>query len=168
MINDDYNYFLCYSQWSGDFKANYRKLLDMLPENMELLPFRYNLTPTFDEKKDYNKYFASKDMECPDSINRLFERSFEKQYQNLDFSTVIDFDATNANVSSMFASSNFNSAIWIHEDTFKKINSNILKNILPKFNALAVDSSELAEKVSEISQKDIKISGNIEDILSSS
>ncbi len=164
-ISEKYNIFITYNQWDAYFKENCAEIIEMLPENVELLPFRFNLTPTFDEKKDYNRYFASSDMECPDSLNKLFKRSYDKQYQNIDFKAVIDFDATNPNVSSMFALSNSNSIIWIHEDTFKKANANVLKNILPKFGTVVADSSELAKKVREISDENIKISGNIEDIL---
>lgn len=164
-ISEKYNIFITYNQWDAYFKENCAEIIEMLPENVELLPFRFNLTPTFDEKKDYNRYFASSDMECPDSLNKLFKRSYDKQYQNIDFKAVIDFDATNPNVSSMFALSNSNSVIWIHEDTFKKANANVLKNLLPKFGTVVADSSELAKKVREISDENIKISGNIEDIL---
>ena len=164
-ISEKYNIFITYNQWDAYFKENCAEIIEMLPENVELLPFRFNLTPTFDEKKDYNRYFASSDMECPDSLNKLFKRSYDKQYQNIDFKAIIDFDATNPNVSSMFALSNSNSVIWIHEDTFKKANTNVLKNILPKFGTVVADSSELAKKVREISDENIKISGNIEDIL---
>ena len=164
-ISEKYNIFITYNQWDAYFKENCAEIIEMLPENVELLPFRFNLTPTFDEKKDYNRYFASSDMECPDSLNKLFKRSYDKQYQNIDFKAIIDFDATNPDVSSMFALSNANSVIWIHEDTFKKANANVLKNILPKFGTVVADSSELAKKVREISDENIKISGNIEDIL---
>ena len=164
-ISEKYNIFITYNQWDAYFKENCAEIIEMLPENVELLPFRFNLTPTFDEKKDYNRYFASSDMECPDSLNKLFKRSYDKQYQNIDFKAIIDFDATNPNVSSMFALSNANSVIWIHEDTFKKANANVLKNLLPKFGTVVADSSELAKKVREISDENIKISGNIEDIL---
>ena len=164
-ISEKYNIFITYNQWDAYFKENCAEIIEMLPENVELLPFRFNLTPTFDEKKDYNRYFASSDMECPDSLNKLFKRSYDKQYQNIDFKAVIDFDATNPDVSSMFALSNANSVIWIHEDTFKKANANVLKNLLPKFGTVVADSSELAKKVREISDENIKISGNIEDIL---
>lgn len=164
-ISEKYNIFITYNQWDAYFKENCAEIIEMLPENVELLPFRFNLTPTFDEKKDYNRYFASSDMECPDSLNKLFKRSYDKQYQNIDFKAIIDFDATNPNVSSMFALSNSNSIIWIHEDTFKKANANVLKNLLPKFGTVVADSSELAKKVREISDENIKISGNIEDIL---
>ena len=164
-ISEKYNIFITYNQWDAYFKENCAEIIEMLPENVELLPFRFNLTPTFDEKKDYNRYFASSDMECPDSLNKLFKRSYDKQYQNIDFKAIIDFDATNPDVSSMFALSNANSVIWIHEDTFKKANANVLKNLLPKFGTVVADSSELAKKVREISDENIKISGNIEDIL---
>ena len=164
-ISEKYNIFITYNQWDAYFKENCAEIIEMLPENVELLPFRFNLTPTFDEKKDYNRYFASSDMECPESLNKLFKRSYDKQYQNIDFKAVIDFDATNPDVSSMFALSNANSVIWIHEDTFKKANANVLKNLLPKFGTVVADSSELAKKVREISDENIKISGNIEDIL---
>ena len=52
-ISEKYNIFITYNQWDAYFKENCAEIIEMLPENVELLPFRFNLTPTFDEKKDY-------------------------------------------------------------------------------------------------------------------
>lgn len=163
MLSDDYNYFLTYKQWDAHFRQNLEKIVKIIPDNVRLLPFRSNLTPTFDEKRDYNKYLTSKDMECPESLERLFKRSFDRQYPNLDFTAIVDFDGTDADITSIFAHSNRNSIIRIHEATLERANTNVLRNALAKFNTIVAESSRMAEEVEKICSKNVKISSKIED-----
>ena len=158
-ISDDYNVFITYNPWE-------RPSLDNLPENVEILPFRFNLTPTFDEKRDYNRYFTSKDMECPKSLERLFKRSYDKQFSDVDFSLILDYAATNANITSIFANSAKNSAIWIREDTFDKANPNVLADMLSRFTHIVADTPDLADRFDGIIfASNVEMAENIKKII---
>ncbi|WP_407393354.1 CDP-glycerol glycerophosphotransferase family protein [Methanobrevibacter sp.] len=154
---DRYNFYLTFKQWDEYINENYDTVFDKIPEGVEFLPFRYNLTPTIEEKMDYNKYFTSNDMEYPKSLDNLFKRSFDKQYKILDFKAVIDFDGYNHNESMIFANSHVNNTIWVHNDMIQeaekrnKQNLNILKEVYSKNNHVAVVSPGLIDSTAKIS-----------------
>lgn len=70
-----YNAFLTYRQWDEYIDENHERIFRLIPEGIEILPFRFNLTPTFSEGKNSKS---------------LLERSFEKQFPNIRFDRIID------------------------------------------------------------------------------
>lgn len=169
---EKYNIFISYNQWEDNILENHELIFKKFPDNIEFLPFRFNLIPTIKEKLAYNKYYLSEDkMQCPDELHNLFRRSFEKQYPNIEFSAVIDFDGYNKVESLIFANSNQNNAIFVHSDMIREMNSrglqnlNILHEAYSTFRHVCVVSPALIEPTSQISgRKDnIKVVHNIND-----
>ena len=149
------NFFITFKPWDEYIKQNYEEIFKKFPENVEFLPFRSNLIPTFAEKREHTKYFNNKsDFKLPHTLKNLYKRSYEKQYGTVDFEFVLDFYGLNSNVSMVFSSSP-HSIIWIHESTLDKSTSNLnmLREIYNSFDLIVVDSEELLKKVSKITQK---------------
>lgn len=160
-----YNFFITFKQWEENILENHEEIFKLIPEDVEVLPLRFNLTPTVKEKLDYNKFYLSdEEMECPDSLLRLFERSFVKQFGSVDFDIVIDFDGYNHDETLMFTSSGINSAVWVHNDMVQEIeskhnqNPNILKEAYRKANNVCVVSPSLIEPTASIGGNDKNIS----------
>lgn len=144
-----YNFFITFNPWDENIKKNYAEIFSKFPEDIEFLPFKSNLIPTFSEKLDYDKYFkANGDMKMPDTLKNLFKRSFEKQYGTIDFDFLIDYYGLNPDVCLIFANSAQNKIIWLHTDPKKQMNSNVLNEIYDKFDLIVVDSKELKDKIS--------------------
>ena len=142
------NFFITFNPWDDNIKENYKEIVDRFPKDVEFLPFRSDIIPTVREKIEYNRYFNKKsDMEMPDSLKKLFKRSYEKQYGMVDFDFVLDFGGFNANVAMTFANSGEPSILWLHE---KALNN--LKDIYSSFDLIVVDSKDLAKEVSKITQ----------------
>lgn len=153
-----YNFFLTFKQWEENILENHEEIFKLIPENVEVLPIRFNLTPTVKEKLDYNKfYLASEEMDCPQSLHKLFKRSFEKQFGGVEFDAVIDFDGYNHDETLMFTSSGLNSSVWVHNDMIQEAeckgnqNLNILKEAYSKANHVCVVSPSLIEPTFKIS-----------------
>ena len=136
----DYNFFITFRQWDGYILQNHAHILEKIPEGVEFLPFRYNLTPTFNEKKDYNRYFKSDKEKFPASLHNLFKRTYDKQFGCLKFRAVIDFDVTNLNESFIFTHSNAGEKIAVCENVPDL--SNKMIDILKGFDAVVVSSDE--------------------------
>jgi CDP-glycerol glycerophosphotransferase len=152
-----YNYFISFKPWDKYIKENHEEIFNLFPENIEFLPFRFILTPTIKEKMDYNKFYLSTDeMDCPQSLRGLFERSFKKQYFNVDFKCVIDFDGYNKDETLILANSGLNSAIWVHSDMIQEAetkgsqNLNVLKEAYSKFDNVCVVSPTIFEPTARI------------------
>ena len=166
-----YNFYITFKPWDDYIIENHDEIVEKIPEGVEFLPFRFNLTPTVREKRDYNRYFTTEDMEFPESLNNLFKRSFDKQYRFLDFKAVIDFDGYNHNESLIFACSGANNTVWVHNDMIqeskrrKNQRLNILKDIYTKSSHVAVVSPALAEITSQISGRsdNVRLVHNIND-----
>ena len=162
---DNYNFFITFKQWEENILENHEEIFQLIPENVEVLPIRFNLTPTVNEKLDYNKFYLSNDdMDCPESLNRLFKRSFEKQFGSVKFDAVIDFDGYNHDETLMFVNSGRNTAVWVHNDMIQEIetkgnqNPNILKEAYSKADHVAVVSPGLIGPTSKISGRRDNIS----------
>lgn len=143
----NYNFFITFNPWDKNIKENYADIFTRFPQDIEFLPFKSNLIPTFKEKLDYDKYLKSKDMKMSDSLKDLFKRSFEKQYGAINFDFILDFYGLNPDVSLIFANSSQKSILWLHEDPEERINSNVMKEIYAGFDLIVVDCEELKEKI---------------------
>ncbi|WP_407424504.1 CDP-glycerol glycerophosphotransferase family protein [Methanobrevibacter sp.] len=152
---DSYNFFLTFNPWDDNIKNNYSAIFSKFPKGIEYLPFKSNLIPTFKEKLDYDKYFRKgSDMKMPDTLRKLFKRSFEKQYGSISFEFILDFYGLNPDVSLIFANSSQDKIIWQHTDPTGRINQNVLREIYDEFDLVVADSEELADKIASISNKD--------------
>ena len=155
---ENYNFFITFKQWEENILENHEEIFELIPENVEVLPIRFNLTPTVSEKMDYNKFYLSdSEMDCPESLHKLFERSFKKQFGTVKFDAVIDFDGYNHDETLMFVNSGVKSSVWVHNDMLQEIkckgnqNRNILKEAYSRTSNVCVVSPSLIEPTSEIS-----------------
>ena len=98
-----YNFFITYKQWDENILNNHVDLFRNLPSDVEVLPLRFNLLPTFKEKLDYDKFISNKGNVKSDLTERLLKRSFIRQYSNFQFDALIDFDKNDSYVSLMFS-----------------------------------------------------------------
>ncbi|MBQ6512551.1 CDP-glycerol glycerophosphotransferase family protein [Methanobrevibacter sp.] len=147
------NFFITFKPWDENIKKNFKDILNMFPRDVEFLPFKSNLIPTIREKMDYDKFFENNSTNnIPDSLKRLFKRSYDKQYGAVDFDFALDFYGIDSDVSMILASSQ-NSIIWLHDNAFNtNQNPNVIREILNSFDLIVTDSDKLAEKLSEITQ----------------
>ena len=152
-----YNYFITFSQWDDFIKENHEEIFKKIPDDVEFLPFRFHVTPTIKEKMDYNKYYLSKEpVEFTDRLHNLFKRSFVKQYPNIKFKAIIDFDGYNNNVSLIFSNSGAKNLVWVHNDMvqeheFKPIrNINVLKDVYQQSDKVISVSPDLIEHTNQI------------------
>ena len=148
------NFFITFKPWDENIKKNFKDILNMFPRDVEFLPFKSNLIPTIREKMDYDKFFENNSTNnIPDSLKRLFKRSYDKQYGTVDFDFALDFYGLDSDVSMILASSP-KSIIWLHGNALNtNQNPNVIREILNSFDLIVADSDNLAEKVSEITQK---------------
>ena len=84
---DGFDSFLTYKQWDDYISDNHERIFRRIPESIEILPFRFNLTPTIFERK---------------KSKALLERSFEKQFPNVHFDKFIDLTDGSDEISQMF------------------------------------------------------------------
>ena len=167
-----YNFFITFKQWEENILENHEEIFRLIPEGVEVLPIRFNLTPTVKEKMDYNKFYLSDDeMDCPKSLDNLFRRSFDKQFGSVKWDMVIDFDGYNHDETLMFAKSGEKSSIWVHNDMVQEIdckgnqNKNILREAYSLADNVCVVSPGLFEPTSIISGRtdNIKVIHNLND-----
>lgn len=137
---DDVNFFITFKQWDDHILENHESILEKLPDYIEYLPFRFNLTPTVNEKRDYNKYFKSSTGHFPDSLHNLYKRTFDKQFGNLNFRTIIDFSPTSYDESFIFIHSNVKDTVLVCKDRLEIDNK--MKDILNHFDMIIVPSQD--------------------------
>ena len=168
----NHNYFITFKQWEENILENHEEIFKTIPENIEVLPIRFNLTPTVREKMDYNKFYLStEEMSCPESLNRLFKRSFDKQFGSVKWDMVIDFDGYNHDETLLFTKSGVKSSVWVHNDMVQEIkckanqNLNILRDAYSNADNVCVVSPGLIEPTGNISgRKDnIHVVHNVND-----
>ena len=167
-----YNFFITFKQWEENIVKNHRGIFKLIPEDVEVLPLRFNLTPTVREKIDYNKfYLSSDDMECPESFDKLFKRSFVKQFGTIKWDRVIDYDGYNHDETLMFTKSGEKCDVWVHNDMIQENQCkgnqklNILKEAYSEAENVCVVSSALIKPTSEISgcKDNIQVVHNLND-----
>lgn len=153
----DYNFFITFKQWEENILENHEEIFQLIPDDVEVLPIRFNLTPTIKEKLDYNKFYLSADdMECPQSLDGLFRRSFVKQFGSVKWDMVIDFDGYNHDETLLFTKSGVKSSVWVHNDMIQEINCkgnqnmNILREAYAKADNVCVVSPALIEPTGKI------------------
>ena len=108
---------------------------------------------------------------CPKSLYNLFKRSFVKQFGNVDWDMVIDFDGYNHDETLMFSLFGFKSFIWVHNDMIQEIktkgnqNRNILRESYSHADNVCIVSPSLLNPTSQISGRDdnIKVVHNLND-----
>ncbi len=161
----NYNFFITFLQWEENVEMNHEEIFEMIPDGVEVLPIRFNLTPTIKEKMDYNKfYLADKDMKCPQSLLKLFKRSFVKQFGTVGWDMVIDYDGYNHDETLMFVSSGRKSSVWVHNDMIQEMatkhnqNKNILRHAYSNADNVCIVSPSLINPTGEISGRRDNIS----------
>ena len=167
-----YNFFITFKQWEENILQNHEEIFGLIPDNVQVLPIRFNLIPTVKEKLDYNKFYLSDDrMDCPDKLKNLFKRSFDKQFGSVEWDMVIDFDGYNHDETLMFTSSDFKSSVWVHNDMISEIktkhnqNPNVLREAYSSADNVCVVSPSLIKPTSEISGREdnIRVVHNLND-----
>ena len=120
--NGENNIFISFKPWDKNIKENPIEILERIPEDLMLLPLAHNIYPTVNEKINLNKFIKNTaDDKLYESIKPLFEKSFKKQYGNLKFDLVIDFNSHNPIESMIFANSGCRNAIYINDSSKKDI-----------------------------------------------
>ena len=149
------NFFITFNPWDKNIKENHESIFSRFPKDVEFLPFKSNLIPTLPEKIDYDKYFKAKNsMTLPDSLSKLFERSYEKQYGSVEFEFLLDYYGLNPDVALIFANSNQKKIVWAHEDIS---DNDKLGEIYGMFDLIVVDDDGLKEKMAEITNTNVEI-----------
>ena len=116
------NIFISFKSWHSNIKENHAETLKRIPDDIQFLPLSYNITPTVKEKMKLNKFLKNTaDTEIYNSIKPLFEKSFKKQYGNIKFDLVIDYNTTDPSESLIFANSNSKSVMIITDKSNKDI-----------------------------------------------
>ncbi len=159
-----YNFFITFKQWEENILQNHEEIFKMIPDGVGVLPLRFNLTPTIGEKLDYNKfYLADDEMDCPKSLDKLFKRSFVKQFGSVKWDRVIDFDGYNHDETLLFTKSGEKSCIWVHNDMVQEINckgnqnKNILREAYSNADEVCVVSPALIESTNKLGANKNKI-----------
>ena len=134
---DKYNFFITYRQWDENINENHEEIFKLIPDDVGVLPIRFSVMPTIREKMDYDKFFSSKVESLPESLEKLYRRSFEKQFGSVKWDMLIDFDGCDMDEALMFASSGVKTAVWIHynmlkEIKYENINRNAIKHVYSK------------------------------------
>lgn len=153
-IKPDHNYYIAFKQWDEYILENYNHILEKIPDTVNFIPFRFNLTPTFNEKRDYNNYFKG-NCEFPQSLHNLYSRTFDKQFKNLKFKAVIDFDMYGYDESFIFTHSNIDTVLVCGDNI--NINNKV-KDTFNRFDLILVPSDELKSLLSSyINENKIKL-----------
>ena len=147
-----YNYFITFHPWHDNIKENHEEIFKRFPDDIQFLPFRLYELPTVTEKLDYNNYYLSNNpKEFSDKLKRLFKRSFERQYPNIPFRVLIDFDGYTQNLSFKFSNSGIRNVSWIHNDMIQENklkgnqNLNVLKDVYAQSDEIVVAISITAQ-----------------------
>ena len=144
---EDFNFFITFKQWDEYISINHEEIFKQIPEDIGVLPLRFDLTPTIKEKIAYDKYFSSKQSDFPALLEKLFKRSFEKQFGNVKWDKLIDFCVNDLNEALMFSKCGIVNDILIRSMDEKDIPQNILKEIC-KNNNVYVVSQDLIKSLS--------------------
>ena len=116
--HDRYNIFISFCPWMANIKENHEEIFESLPENIGFLPFSYNIMPTIKEKLKYNQLISkSNENEYDDLLKRFFKRSFKLQYGDLEFESIISFDADDIDRLLVFDNACDNFYICSNEDS---------------------------------------------------
>ena len=145
----NYNYYITFKQWDKHILENHNYILDKIPKDINFLPVRFNLTPTFEEKKDYNDYFKSNGKRFPDSLHNLYSRTFEKQF-DLNFKAIIDFEPDDYDMSFILTHSSVKTVIVC--ENVLKINDK-LKDSFKRFDTILISSNEFKSSLGEFDDK---------------
>ncbi len=159
-----YNYFLTFKQWEKNIIENHESIFAKIPEGVEFLPLRTNLTPTLKEKLQYNKFVLSDEKtDFTPELQNLFKRSYLRQFANVKIDTVIDFDGYHHDESMIFSQSGINNAIWVHSDMVQENrlrgnqNLNILNEAYSTYKKVVIVSDGLKNPTVQISKMDDNI-----------
>lgn len=161
-----YNFILTFHQWSKKFKKDPESILNSLPEGIQIMPMVNKNEPTYIEKIKYHKFLNS-DGECNNSIREFFKREFKRQFYNLSFDYVLNYDGYFKNEILMLCNNDAKSSLWVHNDPIKEIennkfNNNILKEAYGNYDNVVAISSELIKPIKELNDLDnIKIAHNL-------
>lgn len=118
--DNNINIFLSFKPWNKNIKENHLNLLKDIPNTIEFLPLSYNLTPTFKEKVELNR-FRKKGTDLNSELIEMFNRNYKKQYGDFKFDLIIDFISNDPEQSLTYACSNSKNAIIINEETQPKV-----------------------------------------------
>lgn len=161
-LKPDCNYFIAFKQWDDYILDNYEHILQKIPDDIDFLPFRFNLTPTFDEKRDYNRYFKSPDVEFPNSLNNLYKRTFDKQFWDLNFTEILDFDVESLDESFIFTNCDAHVVAVCSNDL--NVNNKV-KDVLNRFDTILVSNGQLKDLFGKhIDDNKIKLIDDLEDV----
>ncbi|WP_304093798.1 glycosyltransferase [Methanobrevibacter ruminantium] len=167
---EKFNIFITFRQWSNHIAQNHEHIFKMMPSGVEFLPLRSKFNPTIREKKSFEKFVISKNgNKCPDIVNRMLKREFEKQYPKNPFEYIINFDGYGRYENLLFSIGDKKNSIWVHSDMVREIESkgnqnlNVLKEAYNRCENVVLVSPTLIEPTSQISGRtdNLKIVHNI-------
>ena len=116
------NVFVSFKRWHPNIKENHVQAFKKIPEGIKFLPLSYPIDPTIDEKLNLNKFLKDRDnQQLYESLKPLFERSFKKQYGNIRFDLIIDYDTSDIVESLIFANSGHKNRMYFSDKSNKDI-----------------------------------------------
>ena len=104
---ENYNVFITFKYWDEYLLDNHEEIFSRIPDFVEYLPVSFNLTPTFREKIELDKFLKSNSINPPRKVQRLFKRSYLRQYGHVKFDLMINFDDKDKISTLKFASTPF-------------------------------------------------------------
>ena len=90
----NYNVFITFKYWDYYIIKNHEEIFSQIPDFVEYMPVSFNFLPTFREKLKLDKFLKTNDLNPPREIQRLFKRSYLRQYGYVKFDLMINFDNT--------------------------------------------------------------------------
>lgn len=159
-----YNFFISFLPWDKNIAENHEEIFKKFPKGVEFLPFRFPIIPTMSEKRDFDKFISSDGEEkLTKPLHRLFKRSYDKQYGNLNIKEVINFDGYNKKELLILSHANTKTTVWVHSDMIREKeardnqNLNILREVYSTADNVVVVSKDLIEPTAEISGRNDNI-----------
>lgn len=163
------NYFITYYRSS----VNTPEKTLSIPNNISFLPIAADPYFTFLEKIMYIKLLRSKSKKYNLSaiLKRMYDREIKKQFWNVKFQHVLQFDGYTKHAILMFSILNANRSIWVHSDMVFEIETKhnatyaILNYAYNIYNNVALVSEDIKESAYKIANegKNLKIVHNFFD-----
>ena len=144
---EKYNFFVTFRQWGRHIPKTFYNFVNSIPKDITILPMRSRLNLTLIEKIRYERFLNS-NSSCNNTIRNLFNREFKKQFYNMEFDYVLNFETNYKPETLLFYNNDAKTSFWIHKDIDKevekdKLKTNFLKEASDRYDNIVVDASEL-------------------------
>lgn len=161
-----YNFILTFHQWSKKFKNNPKSILKSIPEGIQIMPMVDKNEPRYREKMKYHKFLNS-DEECNSVVRNFFKREFKRQFYNISFAHVLNYDGYFKNEILMLCNNDSKSSLWVHNDPIKEIdnnkfNYNLLNEAYSYYDNVIAVSKELIKPINKLNgSSNIRVAHNL-------